>query len=115
MKKKAFAAIALTSCVAFSAAFTGCSLISTNNRLDMEQVIATVDISKSDKFDSSELKDYKGAVTPINIIKRELISYFLNVGYSYVQNGSSYEETFNALIDALVNNAVLVQYSTVAL
>ena len=59
MKKKTFAAIALTSCIAFGATFTGCSLISTNNRLDMEQVIATVDISKSEKFDTGELKDYK--------------------------------------------------------
>ena len=122
MKKKSFAAIALTSCIALSATFAGCSLVSTNNRLDMEQVIATVDISKSDKFDAteleisaSELDKYKSAVSSTQIIKRELISYFLNVGYSYVQNGSSYEDTFNALIDALVNNAVLVQYSTIAL
>ena len=115
MKKKAFAAIALTSCIAFSAAFTGCTLVSTNNRLDMEQVIATVDISKSDKFEENEFKDYKSAVSSTNVIKRELISYFLNVGYSYVQNGYSYEDTFNALIDALVSNAVLVQYSTVEL
>ena len=114
MKKKAFAAIALTSCIAFGTAFTGCSLVSTNNRLDMEQVIATVDISKSDKFDSSDLK-YAETLSSTKIIKWELISYFLNVGYSYVQNGYSYEDTFNALIDALVNNAVLVQYSTVEL
>ena len=115
MKKKTFAAIALTSCIAFSAAFTGCSLVSTNNKLDMEQVIATVDISKSDKFDTQELEIYKSAVSSTQIIKRELISYFLNVGYSYIQNGSSYEDTFNMLIDALVDNAVLVQYSTVEL
>ena len=115
MKKKAFAAIALSSCLAFGVAFTGCSLVSTNNRLDMEQVIATVDISKSDEFESGEFKDYKTAVTSTEIIKRELVAYFLNVGYSYVQNGYSYEETFNSLVDALVNNAVLVQYSTVEL
>ena len=115
MKKKAFAAIALSSCIALGATFAGCSLISTNSRLDMEQVIATVDISKSDEFDSSDLKDYKSAISSTDIIKRDLISYFLNVGYSYVQSGSSYEETFNALVDALVNNAVLVQYSTVEL
>ncbi len=115
MKKKTFAAIALTSCIAFGATFTGCSLISTNNRLDMEQVIATVDISKSEKFDTGELKDYKSVVSSSEIIKRELISYFLNVGYSYVQNGSSYEETFNMLLNALIDNSVLVQYSTVEL
>ena len=115
MKKKAFAAIAMSSCIALGATLTGCSLISTNSRLDMEQVIATVDISKSDEFDSSDLKDYKSAITPTDIIKRELISYFLNVGYSYVQNNHTYEETFNVLVDGLVSNAVLVQYSTVEL
>lgn len=115
MKKKTIAAIALTSCLALSATFTGCSLVSTNNKLDMEQVIADVDISKSDKFDTAELEIYKSAVSSSQIIKRELISYFLNVGYSYIQNGSSYEETFNMLVDALVDNAVLVQYSTVEL
>ena len=114
MKKKAFAAIALSSCIALGTTFAGCSLISTNNRLDMEQVIATVDISNSDKFDSSDAK-YAEALSSTKIIKRELISYFLNVGYSYVQNNYTYEETFNALVDALVNNAILVQYSTVAL
>ncbi len=115
MKKKTIATIALTSCLALSATFTGCSLVSTNNKLDMEQVIAHVDISKSDKFDTAELEIYKSAVSSSQIIKRELISYFLNVGYSYIQNGSTYEETFNMLIDALVDNAVLVQYSTVEL
>lgn len=114
MKKKTLAAIALTSCIAFGATFTGCSLVSTNNKLDMEQVIATVDISKSDKFEADGLKDYKNAISSTEIIKRELVSYFINVGYSYIQN-NNYEETFNALVDALVNNAVLVQYSTIEL
>ena len=114
MKKKAFAAIALTSCIAFGSTFAGCSLISTNNKRDMEQVIATVDISKSDNFSSDDAK-YVEALSSTNIIKRDLVSYFLNVGYSYVQNGYSYEYTFNALVDALVNNAILVQYSTVEL
>ena len=114
MKKKTFAAIALTSCMVLSAALTGCSLISTNNRLDMEQVIATVDISKSDKF-GTEFANYGNAVSPKKIIKRELVSYFINVGYSYIQSNYTYEQTFNALMDALVSNAVLVQYSTVAI
>ncbi len=114
MKKKTFVALALTSCLALSATLTGCSLVSTNNRLDMEQVIATVDISKSDKFSDKDAP-YTDAVSSKNIIKRELVSYFLNVGYSYIQNGSSYKDTFNALVEALCNNAVLVQYSTVAL
>lgn len=110
MKKKTFAALALTSCIALGATLTGCSLVSTNNRLDMEQVIATVDISNEL---GSEFAAYKDAVSSKKIVKRELVSYFLNVGYSYVQSNHTYAETFNALLDALVNNAVLVQYSTV--
>ena len=73
MKKKAFAAIALTSCIALGTVFTGCSLISTNSKKDMEQVIATVDISNSDNF-KEEFDGFEDAVSPINIIKRELIS-----------------------------------------
>lgn len=106
---------AMASCIALSATFTGCSLVSANNQADMAQVIATVDISKSDKFTESGLTNYKSAVNSTSIIKRDLVSYFLNVGYSYVQNGTSYADTFNMLIDALVNNAVLTQYSTMAL
>lgn len=115
MKKKTAAAFALASTIALSATFTGCSLVSTNSKADMEQVVATVDISLSDKFEASGLSAYKSAISASSdILKRDLVSYFLNVGYSYVQNGSSYEETFTSLLDSLVNNAVLTQYATCA-
>ena len=54
MKKKSLAVAAVASCIALTSAFAGCSLVSTNNKLDMEQIVATVDISKADKF-SGEL------------------------------------------------------------
>jgi len=114
MKKKRAAVAALASCIALSATFAGCSLVSTNNRRDMEQVIATVDISQSENFPEA-LVPYKGAISSTSIVKRELVSYFLNVGYSYVQNGTSYADTFNLLVDALVDNAVLTQYCTLEL
>ncbi len=114
-KKNRIIVAAMASCIALSATFTGCSLVSANNEADMAQVVATVDISKSEKFGESGLSAYSGAVSSTSIIKRDLVSYFLNVGYSYIQNGSSYEDTFNMLMDALVNNAVLTQYSTMAL
>ncbi|MDE7182349.1 MAG: hypothetical protein K2O41_04860 [Clostridia bacterium] len=115
MKKKRVAVAALASCIALSATFAGCSLVSTNNRRDMEQVIATVNISQSDKL-PKELAEYKSAITTTSILKRELVSYFLNVGYSYVSNnGMTYEQTFNMLVDALVDNAVLTQYCTLEL
>ncbi|MDE5722416.1 MAG: hypothetical protein K2I30_06760, partial [Clostridia bacterium] len=115
MKKKRVAVAALASCIALSAAFAGCSLVSTNNRRDMEQVIATVNISQADKL-PKELAEYKSAINTTSILKRELVSYFLNVGYSYVtNNGMTYEQTFNMLVDALIDNAVLTQYCTLEL
>ncbi len=115
MKKKTAAVAVLASCIALTAAFSGCSLVSTNNKADMEQVIARVDITKSDKFGETELSAYSGAIGSTEILKRDLIAYFINVGYSYVQNGSTYADTFNMLVDALVDNAVLTQYSVLAL
>ncbi len=116
MKKKTIAAAVMASCMALTATFAGCSLVSSDNKKDMAQEIATVDITKSKKFGESGLSDYKDAVSgETSIYKKDLVSYFLNVGYSLVQNGKSYEETFNMLMDALVENAVLVQYSTMAL
>lgn len=114
MKKKTAAVVALASCIALTASLAGCSLVSKDNRRDMEQVIATVDISKSDKL-PAKLSEYKSAISSAKILKRELVSYFLNVGYSYVQNGTSYKDTFNMLVDALIDNAVLAQYCTLEL
>ena len=117
MKKKTFAAVALASCLALTATFTGCTLVSTNNKADMSQVVATVDITKLKDFNDTGLSKYKDAIKgETEIYKRDLVTYFLNVGYSLVQNGSySYEDVFNLLMNALVENAVLVQYSTLAL
>ena len=116
MKKKTIVAAVMASCMALTATFAGCSLVSSDNKKDMAQEIATVDITKSKNFGESGLSDYKDAISgETSIYKKDLVSYFLNVGYSLVQNGKSYEETFNMLMDALVENAVLVQYSTMAL
>ena len=116
MIKKKFAVATMVSCIALTATFTGCSLVSKNSKADMEQVIAEVDIKNSDKFEKSGVADYKDAISSSSVIKRDLVSYFLNVGYSYVtDNGYSYKDTFNMLMDALVNNAVLTQYATLEL
>lgn len=114
MKKKTAAVAALATCIALTATVSGCSLMSSNNQKDMEQVIAEVDVSRSDKFPAG-LEKYKEAITTTPILKRDLVSYFLNVGYSYVQNNTSYKDTFNMLLDALVENAVLTQYCTLEL
>lgn len=116
MKKKNIVCGVLASSVAVAATFGGCSLVSTNPGADMNQVIAEVDISKAAALSSEFSEDYTAAVGSTSIIKRELVAYFINYGYSYVQNyGYSYEETFNYLLDSLIENAVLVQYSTMYL
>ena len=115
MKKKSIVCGVLASSVALAATFGGCSLVSTNTGADMNQVIATVNIANTSALDK-ELENYKSVVGETSIIKRELVAYFINYGYSYVQNyGYSYEKTFNTLLDALVENAILVQYSTMYL
>lgn len=115
MKKRfKFLSILTAGAVACTVTLAGCSLVSADSQADMEQVIATVDITKSESLDSS-LTAYTGAIGGgTSIIKRELVAYFLNAGSSLVQNGSTYGEAFATLADTLVNNAVLVQYATLA-
>jgi len=115
MKKKSIVCGVLVSTVAIAATFGGCQLVSSNTAADMNQIIAEVDISKAAALDK-EFENYKDAVGSTSIIKRELVAYFINYGYSYIQNYSyTYEQTFNLLLDSLVENAVLVQYSTMYL
>lgn len=113
MKKKKIVCGILASSIALAAAFGGCSLVSTNNAADMNQVVAEVDISDSV---SSQLDGYKSAVGSTSVIKRELITYYINYGYMYVTNyGMSTEQAFNMLLESLIENAVVVQYSTMYL
>lgn len=114
MKKKAIVSGVLATSVALAATFGGCSLVSSNTSEDMKQVIAEVTVAEAATFDK-ELEAYKSAVGTSSVIKRELVAYFLNVGYSYVQNGSSYEDVFKMLVDALVENSILTQYATMYL
>ncbi len=114
MKKKSLAVAAVASCIAITSAFAGCSLVSTNNKLDMEQIVATVDISKADKF-SGELSEYASAVKPKEITKRDLVMYYISYGSSVGGSDTSVKEKFNLLLDGLIENAVLIQYCTTEL
>lgn len=114
MKKKRLIGALLASSIALTASFTGCSLVSSNSKADMEQVIATVNISAADGLtqeDGELISKYKGAVGTSSVIKRELLAYFLNAGYSQVQSGLSYSEVFESLLDSLIENRVLTQYA----
>lgn len=114
--KKIIISGTVAAAITASATLGGCSLISTDSFKDLEQIIATVNVSKADNFDA-ELAYYKDAVdVTASIQKRELITYFVNVGYSYIQNyGYTYEQVFNLLIDSLVSNAIMTQYATMYL
>ena len=100
--------------IACTVTLAGCSLVTANSQADMEQTIAEVDISKSESL-SSDLSAYTGAISSgTSIKKRELVAYFLNSGSELVNNGSTYGEAFATLAESLVNNAILVQYATLA-
>lgn len=113
-KKLACAAVAAA--IGLSVGVTGCSLVSTNNRQDMGQVIAEVNISNVDaSLKDDAVKTYGESVGASKIIKRDLIAYFINVGTSYINSGYGYDETFNLLLDSIINNEVLTQYATMYL
>ena len=108
---KKVAGIALAASLSFGAA--SCTLLGTDSKKDMAQTIASVDITRHEDFDKGEKYGaYAGVVGKANgtILKRDLIAYFLNVGSSYVQQ-YGYAETFNMLMDSLINRKVIVQYA----
>ena len=89
--------------IALSVGATGCGFITTDNQADLEQTVATVDISGK----LGTVEQYKGVADEVktvvsklstDVTKRDLISYYLSTGYNYVeQYGYSYEDTFNML------------------
>lgn len=99
--------------LALSVGATGCSFITTDNQKDLEQPVATVNISgKLGEQYKDVASDVEAVVTKLSkdILKRDLISYYLSTGYTYVeQYGYSYEDTFNMLLDGLVSREILIQ------
>ena len=95
---------------------TGCQFVVTDNEKDLAQTVATVDISDSLKggeldVASAELDALVGNLST-DISKRELVTYFLNNGYQYVENyGYTYEQAFTMMLDGLVNREIIMQYA----
>ena len=82
--------------------FVGCDWITINTDRDMEQVVATVKIS--DEIDSED------------IYKRQLVSGYYSYGYQYVYYYSyTQEKAFEAVMDNLVNNRIVIQQSRMEL
>lgn len=114
---KKTAAILLS--LALTVGATGCNFLVTDSVLDLKQIVATVDVTEnlgksedyaSVKDDVKKLITNKGLST--DIPKRDLVAYFLNIGMTYVNSyGYSYEDTFNLLMDGLVNNKIMTQFA----
>ena len=96
MKKRLLAALSTVMALIVSFTGAGCNLVTTDSDRDMNQVVATVQITGYDQRD--EIK------------KSDMIMAFLNYGYLYVQSyGYTREQTFNLIINNLVNTRILVQ------
>lgn len=75
---------------------SGCNLVTTDTERDMNQVVATVQITGYGKKD--EIK------------KSDMVMAYLNYGYMYVQYyGYTRAQTFDLIINNLVNSRILVQ------
>ena len=82
--------------------FSGCDLVTTDAERDMNQVIAEVSIPNSGLVDK--------------IYKRELAASFNSTGYYYVAYyGYGLSETYQMLLDELIESRIIVQQSKLAL
>lgn len=114
---KKIAVLCLSVAFTLGAASCGEGLVTTDSNLDMSQVVATVNIADHDDFKSGgKYSAYADAIGTLNqnILKRDLIAYFLNVGYTYVNSyGYTYKQTFTTLMDNLISRKIMVQYAMV--
>lgn len=96
MKKRLVTLISLIMSIFMTVAcLTGCNLVTLDSERDMNQVIATVSIDDGVEAD---------------IKKKEVIIAYLNYGYTYTQYyGYSQAQTFNLIIDGLINDEILLQ------
>ena len=107
-------AAALVLALGLTLGATGCEFFVPDNVRDLEQVVATVDISgelSDGKAKATLNKLIDDEVVSTDIYKRELVALFLSSGYSYVQSGYSYKDTFNMLMDSLTGRKILTQYA----
>ena len=83
------AVVALVTCVCAS----GCSLVTKNSEREMNTVVATVNVN-----------------TKEDVYKKDMIMAYLNYGYYYVQyQGYTTQQTFELILENLINNRILVQ------
>lgn len=113
MKKKKTAILALAVAATMTCGMlAGCDLVTTDSRKDFVQVIATVDITKSETF-ADEFKGLEDTIQPSDILKRDMIASFMSNGSNAMNtNGWTYRDTFNAICESLINRQLTIQYAT---
>lgn len=103
--------------VALAVGGAGCDFVVKDSVADLNQTVATIDITKTlksnpDEAYSAQADAVKEIVGTAKISKRDLVAYFYTVGYQYVQSyGYTYEATFNMLLDGLISREIMIQYA----
>lgn len=113
IRKKSAAALAVSAAI-MCGAFAGCDLITTDAEKDMAQVVAEVNITKSEAFsDAYKQKNYDKVIETSEIYKRDMVASFMSVGYQYVNNNYSYADAFDMIVESLTNQQLLLQYAKI--
>lgn len=85
--------------------FAACDWVTTVVDRDMNQVVATVNISKN-----PEDAELKGKLDDENIYKRDLVAGYMSYGYQYVSSyGYTTSQAYQVVLDNVVNNKVITQ------
>ena len=105
-RKTKTAALALASLLAVGS-FSGCALVTNNLKKDLEQVVATVDLTASEDYAS-----LKGTIAASDVLKRDLVASYASVGSTYVNSyGMDPADVYEMLKNQLVNRQLYVQYA----
>ena len=114
-RKQKVAAVALSSLFLFGTVATACDLITTDPDQDLLQVVAEVDITNGEDFQSGGIyADYASAIEPAQVLKRDLLASYVSSGQELMSTYSyTAEETFEFLLDSLVNRQVYLQFAKV--
>ena len=96
MRKIFVTVAAIMLALVMSVTALGCNLIETDTEKDMNQVVATVQISSDLESD--------------DILKQDIVMAYLNYGYQLEQqNGYTREAAINYILDSLIANRVYLQ------
>ena len=118
MRKAHKTAIALSLAAVMSCGvLAGCDLVTTDGLKDLEQVVAEVNITNSGEFSGEGKyagKGYEEVIKTSQILKRDLVASYMTMG-STLQNyyGYTYADTFDTIVDTLINSQIFLQYAQV--